>query len=138
MKIGRLEPMSKMTTAEMKETMLQGCDMIDEFLKRLERPIINATVAGKSFARIADVPLLGQPCRRRVEVLVQAGGKWWRQQRIEAGVTTAKIHVGDERTKQGTKFPVIAITTERPLDKQTYANLPDHRTKSKEITLVRA
>jgi hypothetical protein len=54
------------------------------------------------------------------------------------GETTAKIQLGNDRTKPGTKFTVVAMTTERPLSGQTYLNLPDYRTISDEITLVRA
>ena len=138
MTLGELEPMSKMTDWKWKETMLRGCDMIDEFLKKLERPLINPKVRGKSFPRIADkVPLLAKPARRRVEVLVYSPNKkWWRQRSVNKGETTTQIHVGNEDTKPGTKFKVVAMTTEGPLTQQVYLNLP-HRTKSEEVTLVR-
>jgi hypothetical protein len=31
--------------------MLNGCDLIDEFLKDVERPLINGAVVGKSFPK---------------------------------------------------------------------------------------
>ncbi len=62
MTLGSLDPMSKMTDWQWKETMVRGCDMIDDFLKDLERPVINSAVVGKSFPKIAvDVPLLAKP-----------------------------------------------------------------------------
>jgi hypothetical protein len=139
MTIGELEPMSKMRDWQWRETMVRGCDMIDEFLKRLERPAINPAVVGKSFPKLADVPLLAKPSRRSIEVLVySADKKWWRQGGVKAGTTIAKIQLGNDSTKKGTKYKIVAMTTEGPLSKQTYSNLPDYRTKSEEITLVRA
>jgi len=135
---GTLEPLSKMTDWQWKETMLRGCDMIDDVLKNLERPVINRTLRHKSFPRIADrVLLLAKPPRRDVEVLVYAGKKWWRQRPIRAGTTETKIFLGDDQTEKGAKFTVIAMTTEKPLTRQSYPNLPDHRTKSDEIALLR-
>ena len=49
MKLASLEPMAKMTPWQWKQSMLNGCDMIDEFLKRLEQPHINRALDGKSF-----------------------------------------------------------------------------------------
>jgi hypothetical protein len=135
---GNLSPMSKMTNWQWQETMLRGCDMIDDFLKDLERPVINPAMKGKWLRRISNkVPLLAKPARRNVEVLVYAGNKWWRQGLIKAGSIETKIYLGDEKTLKGAKFTVRAITTEEPLTQQTYPNLPDYRTKSDEIVLVR-
>ena len=128
-----------MTDWQWKETMLRGCDMIDDVLKNLERPVINRTLRHKSFPRIADrVSLLAKPPRRDVEVLVYAGKKWWRQRRIRMGVTETRIFLGNDQSKKGAKFTVIGMTTEKPLVQQSYLNLPDHRTKSDEIVLVRS
>lgn len=137
MTLGDLKPMAAMNQWEWKQTMLKGCDMIDEFLKGLERPSINGAVAGKSFPKLADLKLLAKPARRRVEVLVYAGQKWWRQSGLKPGMTTTKIQLGNDSTKKGTPFTIIAITTDKPLAQPTYLNLPECRTKSKEFTLVR-
>jgi hypothetical protein len=138
MTLGELQPMSKLSPWQWMETMLRGCDMIDEFLKDLERPAINPAVIGKSFAKIAEIPLLAKPARRRVEVLVYTGDKkWWRQSGVSAGGTSAKIQLGKDATKKGTRFTIVAMTTDHPLAEQTYLSLPDYRTRSKEITLVR-
>jgi hypothetical protein len=139
MTLGDLKPMAAMNQWEWKQTMLKGCDMIDGFLKDLERPSINSAVVGKSFPMISELPLLARPARRRVEVLVYAADrKWWRQSGINAGKSTAKIQLGIKTTTKGARYTVVALTTEKPLTQQTYLNLPDYRTKSKEITLVRA
>jgi hypothetical protein len=108
-------------------------------LKELERPTINRAVKGKSFSKITDkLPLLAKPSRRKVEVLVYSPDKkWWRQSPVMAGTTETKIHLGNDQTKKGTKFTVVAMTTEQPLSSQNYLNLPDYRTKSDEIILVR-
>jgi hypothetical protein len=138
MTLGELKPMSKMNQWEWKQTMLRGCEMIDEFLKELERPAINPAVVDKPFPKIAEMQLLAKPARRNVEVLVYSGDKkWWRQSRIKAGVSTAKIQLGNDGTKAGSRFTIVAITTEQPLTQQTYLNLPDYRTKSEELTLIR-
>ena len=137
MTLGQLKPMAAMNQWEWKQAMLNGCDLIDEFLKDLERPLINGAVVGKSFPKIANLQLLSKPARRRVDVLVYAGGKWWRQSDIKPGTTTTKIHLGNVSTKKGTRFTVIAITTDKPLGQQTYLNLPECRTKSKEVIVIR-
>jgi hypothetical protein len=41
MTLGELKPMAAMNQWEWKQTMLKGCDMIDEFLMDRERPSIN-------------------------------------------------------------------------------------------------
>jgi hypothetical protein len=134
---GELKPMVAMNQWEWKQAMLKGCDMIDEFLRDLERPLIDNAVVGKSFPKTGNLQLLAKPARRRVEVLVYAGQKWWRQAAIQPGMTTAKIHLGNDTAKQGTPFTAIAITSDKPLGQLTYLSLPDCRTKSKEFTLVR-
>jgi hypothetical protein len=136
---GNLEPMAKMTQWQWKEVMLRGCGMIDDFLKTLEQPQINLALKNKTFPMIADVPLLAKPARRNVEVLVYAPSakKWWRQSPIKPDTTTTKIHLGNNVTKKGTKFTIVAMTTEQSLESQPYLSLPDFRTRSSEITLIR-
>jgi hypothetical protein len=64
----------------------RGCDMIDDFLKELERPAVNQAIEGKSFPKIAEIPLLNKPARRRIEVRVYAADKkWWRQSGVAVG-----------------------------------------------------
>lgn len=137
MTLGELKPMAAMNQWEWKQTMLQGCDLIDGFLKDLEQPSINSAIIGKSFPRIADLQLLARPARRRVEVLVYATNKWWRQRGIEPGMMTSRIHLGNADTKKGTPFAVIAITTDKPLTQPTFLSLPEYRRKSKEFKLIR-
>ena len=112
--------------------------MIDEFLKGMELPVINPSVKGKLFARVTpNFPLLGKPAACDVEVLVYSPDKkWWRQAPVRKGTMTTKIHLGNDKTKRGTEFPVVAITCEKPLTGGTYLNLPVYRTKS-EVTLKR-
>jgi hypothetical protein len=135
---GELKPMSMMSPWEWKQTMLHGCEMIDAFLKDLERPVINKAVIGTAHPRVSEIPILARPARRRVEVLVYSSDKnWWRQSGVEEGKTTARIHLGNEKTREGERYTIIAMTTERPLAQRTYLSLPDCRTKSSEFTLVR-
>jgi hypothetical protein len=63
--------------------------------------------------------------------------KWWRQRGVNVGETATRIHVGEPRTKPGTQFTVVAMTTEELLAEPSYLNLPEHRTISEEIILVR-
>jgi TIR domain len=137
---GKLTPMSAMTDWQWKMAMVNGCQMIDkDFVKPRERPLLDPSVLTKSpLPRVMrNVPLLKEPARRNVEVLVYSG-KWWRQTLIAAGSRQVKIlHVGDKKTEPGTQFKIVAITTDAPLTKQTYPNLPDYRTKSDEIIVKR-
>jgi hypothetical protein len=140
---GNLKPMSSMTTWQWKATMVNGCQMIDDdFVKPLEKPLIHPSAKMKpSLPRVAkDFLLLERPPRRDVEVLVYAAGdkKWWRQNTVKAGSQKTTINIGGEKTKSGAEFRIIALTTESPLTKQTYLNLPDHRTKSEDIIVRRA
>jgi len=139
MTLEQLEPMSKMNDWKWKQTMVRGCEMIDEFLKGIERPVVNSNVKGKLFPRVTDsFPLLAEPARRDVEVLVYSSDKkWWRQPPVRKGMTTTKIYLGNENTKPGTEFPVVAMTCEKQLTQKTYLNLPDYRTKT-EVTLRRS
>jgi hypothetical protein len=139
---GELKPMAAMVKWQWQETMLEGCYAIDDKLvKPLEKPIIHPNVTKKPrLARIErDFLLLARPARREVEVLVYSGGakKWWRQKAVQPGSQRTTIHVGDEKTKSGTEFKVVALTTESPLTEKVYLSLPDHRTKA-EIIVRRA
>jgi hypothetical protein len=121
-----------------KQTMVRGCEMIDDFLKDIERPVIKPNVERKLFPRVTNsFPLLAKPARRDVEVLVYSPDKkWWRQAPVRKGMMTTKVYLGNENTKRGTEFPVVAMTCEKPLTAQTYLNPPVYRTKS-EVTLKR-
>lgn len=127
---GNLEPLSKLRDWQWKEVMVRGCGMIDDYLMKLERPNVNTSVAGKSFPQLVEqFPLLTRPSRKDVEVLVY-GGKWWRQARIKAGRVTTRVHLGNDQTKKGTQFQIVAMTCAKPLINQTYASLPEYRTKA--------
>jgi hypothetical protein len=138
---GNLKDMSSMTDWQWKATMVNGCQMIDnDFVKPLEKPVIDASAKGKPrLPRIArNFLLLKHPARRNVAVLVQSGRWWWRQGPVKAGERATTIYVGDDKTKSGEKFKLVALTTDTPLTKQKYLNLPDYRTKSEEFIVTRA
>jgi hypothetical protein len=136
---GNLKPLSALRDADWQRTMVRGCEMIDDYLREKERPVIHPKAKSKPTLKeiTPDFELLEKPPRRRVEVLVYGGGKWWRQGGINPGSTKIRIKLGDAKTKSGTEFKVVAITTDEPLTKQTYPNLPNYRTKV-DITLKRA
>jgi hypothetical protein len=71
-------------------------------------------------------------------VLVYAGQKWWRQRGVDVGGQKAKIQLGNDQTKKGEKFTIVAVTPEERLVGQAYLSLPKYRTKSQDFTLVRA
>lgn len=136
---GNLKPFSDMKDADWQRTMVRGCEMIDDYLRQKERPLIHPDAMKKPKLKeiTPDYQILEEPPRRRVEVLVFSGGKWWKQGGINPGSTKIRIHLGDAKTKPGTEFKVVAITTDEPLKETTYLNLPNHRTKQG-ITLQRA
>jgi len=140
MTLGNLTPLSSLTDWQWKETMVHGCGMIDDFFMSLEKPIIAPSAKNQVLAkRTKNFELLAKPARRFVEVLVHSyDKKWWRQWGVQAGSCTTTIQLGNDDTKSGTVFKVIALTTYEPLTENTYLNVPDHRTKSEEITLRRA
>jgi hypothetical protein len=140
MTLGELTPMSSMTDWKWQETMVRGCGMIDEFLRDLERPVINSRVKNARLQkRTPNFQLLAKPAHRDVEVLVYSTDKkWWRQGRVRAGSRTVPIQLGNDRTRPGTAFKVVALTTDKPLTSATYLNVPAYRTRTEEITLYRA
>src|ERR1019366_9965978 len=65
MTLGDLKPMSSLTDWEWQQTRGRGCGM-NEFVKLLEQPVINATIKNTSLQkRTKDFPLLAKPARRR-------------------------------------------------------------------------
>jgi hypothetical protein len=128
--------MAQMSQWEWKKTMVDGCGMIDCFLKDLEAPVIDQKIIGKPFPLVSSVQILAKASRRRVEILVHADKKWWKQPPIEAGELASRIFLGTEATAKATRFKIVAMTTEEPLTKQTYLNLPEHRRKA-EFELMR-
>jgi hypothetical protein len=140
MKVGQLRPMSSMTDWEWKTVMVHGCGMIDDCFKKMETPDIDPGAKNRRLSQCTkDFVLLSRPARKRVEVLVYSPDKkWWKQPAINPGSRSATIYVGDANTKSGTGFKVVALTTAKPLADRHYLNIPEHRTKSEEITLFRA
>jgi len=137
MTLGDLKSMAQMSQWEWKQTMLKGCDMIDEFLKDLEAPIVNHKIIAKPFPRVSCIQILAKPSRRRVEILVYSTDKrWWRQAPIEAGKLETRIYLGNEVTAKKTRFKIVAMTTEQPLTSQTFLSLPEHR-RMAEFELLR-
>jgi hypothetical protein len=135
---GNLKPLSDMKNADWQRAMICGCEMVDDYLRKKERPIIHANAKKKPLLGLStpDFQILEKPPRRRVEVLVYAGGQWWKQGGVNPGSKSTKITLGDKNTKAGAEFKVAIITTDQPLHEQAYLNIPNHRTKQ-EIILKR-
>src|SRR5947208_16796669 len=106
MTLGKLEPMSKMNDWKWKQTMVRGCEMIDDFLKDIERPVINPNVKGKLFPRVNDrFPLLDKPARPDVKVLAySADSTWWRHAPLRTGMTSTTMYLGKENINGSTEF----------------------------------
>jgi hypothetical protein len=134
-KDGNLKPLSEMRDAEWQRSMIRGCEMIDDYIRQKEKPVLHNEVKKKpSLGQITkDYELLAKPSRRRIEVLVYGGGKWWKQDGINPGSTKTRIVLGDSKTKSGAEFKVIVITTDEPLTETTYPNIPNLRTKQEFI-----
>jgi len=80
--------------------------MIDDYLKDLERPIIDPAATSKRYPRVSAIRLLAKPARWRTQVLVSTPDKkWWRQGPVEPGGTATRIYLGNEQTRLGTWFP---------------------------------
>jgi hypothetical protein len=136
---GNLKPLSSMTDWEWKSVMVAGCGMIDDYFKEKETPDIDPSVNGQALEkRTTNFTLLATPAQRFVEVLVYSSDKkWWTQWGVKAGSRTTTIQLGNDKTSTGTEFKVVALTTDTKLREDTYLNIPDHRTRSAEITLYR-
>jgi TIR domain len=137
---GNLKALSSMTDWQWQETMVKGCEMIDnDFVKPIEQPMLDSSVLKKpSLPRVSKgFVLLKKPARRDVEVLVYSG-KWWRQDLIKMGTQKTNLYLGDDRTKRGEEFIILALTTDQPLKDKTYSNLPRYRTKTDEVVVRRA
>lgn len=135
---GNLEPAVNMDEYGWKETFCNGCRMIDAHLKELEQPIIHAGVRGRLVApQEKNFRLLSRPAKREVEVLVYAGNKrWYRQSPISPGSLSTTCQFGDEHSRSGSEYQLIALTSDRPLpNKATYQSIPKFRTQSNVVTV---
>jgi hypothetical protein len=131
--------LSSLTEPKWKAKMLIATDMIDDAFKYLEKPEIHPSARNAKVEGYTErFELLAKPARRQVWVLVYSPDKkWWVQGAIPKGGTKAKLWAGDAKTKAGTQFQVVAVTSDRPLSERHYLGVPKGRTESETITITR-
>ncbi len=134
-------PLNSMSEYAYQAALYQACDRIDAIVLGKEKPVINKALNRQRFDRIQKkLQVLSAPAMRDTHVLLQAGGKWYTQGKIPKGGTTCDIWVGDDKfAKPGDEYKLVAITrkAEENLKSGVYDAIPEFRTKSDEITLVR-
>ena len=138
---GMEKPLNKMAEYDWMEAFCKVCGELDGIVKKFETPVINADLNNKRLARVQkNLKVLAKPAYRETEVLLFSGDGWHRQSRIAKGSMTADCWIGDEKhTKPGNSFKLLAITRdEGRLEPGRYPSIPPYRTKSKEITVIRA
>jgi len=141
--VNEFEPLVRMTGFGWMQTLCALGEKIDEVVRNLETPVINLALNGRKLQRVQlNLQVLAAPARRETEVLVLSGDKRWHvQSRISKGSMRANCWIGDEEhSKSGDKFQIVAITRARLklIPGSVHMNLPQHRTRSKEITVIRA
>jgi hypothetical protein len=139
--INGLKALISMGEWEWKETFCKACRTIDDRIKIRETPSINSALTGKGVERKeTHFNVLAKQASREVEVLVYGGDKlWYRQAPVKPGSRATTCYFGNEKSKKGSEYRVIALTTATPLKHGgKYSNLPGYRTCSSEITVKRS
>lgn len=135
------KPLNGMDEYGYKGALCQLCKRIDDLVKVAEKPVINKELEGKKLQREQrSLQVLSKPAKRETELLLFCGdGKWHTQSRVTKGSMTARCWIGDDKhTKSGSKFTITAITRQQRLAPgSSYLNIPDYRTKSEDVTIVR-
>jgi hypothetical protein len=118
------------------------CGEIDAILKDIETPEINPKLNGLTVTREQrELQVPAKPAIRETEVLVYSDDGWHTQSRVTKGKMKAKCWIGDEiHTKPGDRFRIIAITRDEGHLRtgSRYPSIPSFRTKSAEVTVIRA
>ena len=139
---GMPKPLNAMTDYEWITAFCTVCGEIDAIIKKIETPVINPRLNGRTVKREErKLQVLAKPAMRETEVLVYSGDGWHTQSRVAKGSMTADCWFGDmKHTKPGDSFKIIALTTEdgRLTSGIKHLNLPRNRTKSAEVTVKRA
>ena len=136
------KPLNGMGEFAYKAALLQLVQSIDDLIKVAERPVINKGLKGKKLEREQrSLQVLAKPAKRETEVLLFCGdGKWHTQSRVAKGSMTSRCWIGDDKhTKPGNTFTITAITRQERLPPgSSYLSIPEYRTKSEDVTVVRA
>jgi TIR domain len=139
---GMPEALNEMADHEWTKAFCDVCGEVDSMLKDIERPAINSKLNGQTVKREEpELQVLEKPAVRETEVLVYSGDGWHTQCRVAKGKKTAKCWIGDEKhTKPGAQFKIVAITRDDGHLKpgSRHPSIPRFRTKSDEVTVIRA
>jgi len=137
-------PLEGMREVEKNAALKAICLAIKVAWLAYERPVINPVLNGaKVQRRMENLRVLACPARRRVEVFVRPDNSndWYHQGPILEGHVGLTCNFGNEKTKPGTGYHIVAITTNAPVPHQRgkpTKPLPKERTRSKEERVLRA
>jgi hypothetical protein len=136
------KPLDQYPQSQRKTILKNFCKKIREAWILFERPQMDSTLIDRKVDRKeVGLGILGRTARRQTEVFVSVGDRteWWHQGGIPIGNRSRTCYFGNDKTKSGSQFKVVAVTVDRPLRdlKSPMKNLPPHRTCSPEIIVVR-
>ncbi|MGO9201282.1 MAG: toll/interleukin-1 receptor domain-containing protein [Limisphaerales bacterium] len=136
-------PLDGMRSAEKNAALKKLCEAIKKASLAYERPVIDPALNGRKVQQRAEnLRVLASPARRRVELFVRAdsSGDWYHQGPIREGQAGRTCWFGSAKTKPGTGFHIVALTTDVavPDQKGKPTKLPKHRTQSDEVRVIRA
>jgi hypothetical protein len=109
------KPLDQLSIARQQTAWRKVVENVDEAWQRYERPKINKGLSGHGMNRVEPkLHLLASPARRRAEVFVYSENakQWWHTGSVMLGQTHGKCYFGDDTTKVGSQFKIVAITTD--------------------------
>jgi TIR domain len=133
------KPIDFLSSSQQKTAWRSVAERVDEAWKRYERPEINTNLKDRAVnRRETNLRLLSKPAHRRTEIFVRAeGGKeWWHQCSIAPGRTDGNCTFGNEKTKKGHRFQIVAMTTDQVVGGKS-ERLPGHRTRAVGVSVRR-
>lgn len=119
------------------------CRKIGDAWRAAETPVLDPALAGRAvLTKVEDLKLLARPAIRRTEIFIRPdnSAEWYHQGPILPGQTSRTCHFGNEKTKPGTGFHILAMTTDAPVPHQggkPTKPLPKSRTQSNELRVLR-
>jgi len=135
-------PLDALSESKKNQALKVLCQKMKQSWLDYERPKINANLGGKKVHPKENVQVLSSPATRRVEVFVRPDNSpdWYHQGSIPDGHVSRMCHFGNEKTKPGTGYHMVAITTDAPVTGQggkPMQSLPKLRTRSAPVRVVR-
>lgn len=115
------------------------CRKTADAWRTAETPKLDPALAGRNVpAKVEDLKLLVRPAIRRTEIFIRPDNSadWYHQGPILPGHTSRTCHFGNEKTKSGTGFHILAMTTDAAVPHQggkPTKPLPQARTRSNEL-----